>query len=140
MKLVSINDIAQPEQKYIHFWDFMELDEKVHEFQARMLIAMRELKKDIKERYRNYYTRAYVQTPDKFIRHNKELQEFEYLIGNPFFLALLHFALTKEMDEKELRYWAIVCKRLLMDRRMAIKENIETIEKKMKDGRGFLVR
>ncbi len=30
MEIISIKDIARPEQKYIHFWDFMELDDKVH--------------------------------------------------------------------------------------------------------------
>ena len=95
MEIISIKDIARPEQKYIHFWDFMELDDKVHEFQARIGLAMKNLKRDMMERYRNYYTTTYIHSPKKFLRHNKELQEIEYMLENPFFLAIVHFALTK---------------------------------------------
>ena len=66
MKIISMKDIIQPEQKYIHFWDFLELDEKVHEFQARMGIAIKDLKEDMIDRYKNYYTRVYIQSPEKF--------------------------------------------------------------------------
>ncbi|UCE37254.1 MAG: hypothetical protein JSW00_17545 [Thermoplasmata archaeon] len=122
---ISIKDIAGPSQKYIHFWDFMELDDKVHEFQAKMEIAMRDLKEDMRKRYKNYFTRAYIQSPDKFLRHARELQEIEYMLDNPFFLAILHFALTKDVDERELRLWAITSKKRLMDKRHDIKENLE---------------
>ena len=73
-----MRDITHPEQKYIHFWDFMELNDKVHEFQARMGIAMRDLKKEMRQMYKNYYTRAIIQSPEKFLKHNRELQEIEY--------------------------------------------------------------
>ena len=125
MEILSIRDIVQPEQKWIHFWDFMELDEKVHEFQAKMAMAIKDLDIDMMKRYRNYYTRAMVQTPDKFLGHNKELREIEFLLENPFFLAILHFALTKDIDEKERRFWSIACKKRLMERRLAIKEDLE---------------
>lgn len=137
MELISIRDIAEPEQKYIHFWDFMDLDEKVHEFQARMGLAIKNLKEDMSERYKNYYTRVYIQSPEKFIKHNKEMQEIEYLLENPFFLAIIHFALSKQMDEKELRYWAIRYKKRLMERRIALKENLE---EEMSASSRFLVR
>ena len=137
MEILSIRDIVQPEQKWIHFWDFMELDEKVHEFQAKMAMAIKDLDIDMMKRFRNYYTRAMVQTPDKFLGHNKELREIEFLLENPFFLAILHFALTKDMDENELRYWTIAYKKRVMDRRRGIKEGIE---KELKESYGFLTK
>lgn len=132
-----MKDIIQPEQKYIHFWDFLELDEKVHEFQARMGIAIKDLKEDMMDRYRNYYTRVYIQSPEKFLRHNKELQEIEYMLENPFFLALIHSALTKEMEEKELRVWAIAYKKRLMKRRLDIKQYLED---EMSNSSRFLIK
>lgn len=125
MEHITVKDIKMPQQKYIHFWDFMELSEKVHEFQARMGLAINDLKRDMKERYRNFYTTTYLQSPDKFIRHNKELAEIEYMLENPFFLAILHSTLTKEVDDKELRFWAFTFKKRLMERRLHIKENLQ---------------
>jgi hypothetical protein len=103
----------------------MELSEKVHEFQARMGLAINDLRKDMKERYRNFYTTTYLQSPDKFVRHNRELAEIEYMLENPFFLAILHSTLTKEVDEKELRLWAFTYKKRLMERRLHIKEDLQ---------------
>lgn len=137
MEIISMKDIMQPEQKYIHFWDFMELDDKVHDFQAKMGLALMNLKEDMMERYRNYFTTAYIHTPEKFTRHNKELQEIEYMLENPFFLAIVHFALTKEVEERELRYWSVAYKKRLMERRFAIKENIE---QEIKASNGLLVK
>ena len=137
MEMISAKDIVSPQQKYIHFWDFMELSEKVHEFQAKMGLAINDLKKDMKERYKNFYTTTYLQNPEKFLKHNKELAEIEYLMENPFFLAILHSALTKEFDEKELRFWAFNFKKRLMERRLNIKENLE---EEIKATSGFLVR
>lgn len=137
MELVSVKDITRPDQKYIHFWDFMDLDEKVHEFQARMGFALRDLKKNMMERYKNYYTQAYVQSPERFIRHNRELQEIEYLLENPFFLAVLHFTLTEDMDDRQLRYQAITYKKRLMDRRRGLKESLQN---EIKESTQFLVR
>jgi hypothetical protein len=131
MELITMKDLAEPEQKYIHFWDFMDLDEKVHEFQARMGTAIAELKEEMNQKYKDYYTRVYVQSPDKFIRHNRELLEIEYMLENPFFLAIIHFALIKEMDDRELRYLALTHKKKLMEKRMGIKDNIyRDIEKR----------
>ncbi|UCF07569.1 MAG: hypothetical protein JSW28_07960 [Thermoplasmata archaeon] len=134
---ISVKDIARPDQKYIHFWDFMELDERVHEFQAKMALAMKDLKKDMTESYKSHYTRALIQSPDQFSRHSRELGEIEYMLENPFFLAILHFALTKKMDERELRDWSITCKKRLMERRHALKEHME---RDMKESESFLVR
>jgi hypothetical protein len=124
-EIISMKDIARPDQKYIHFWDFLELDDEVHEFQAKMVIAMRDLRRDIMETYKQYYTRAQIQSPERFTRHAEELSEIEFLLDNPFFLAIVHFALTKDIDEKELRFWSIACKKRLMERRLAIKEELE---------------
>lgn len=123
--LISMKDIAQPSQKYIHFWDFMDLDFKVHEFQARLGIAIIDLKKDMQKRYKGYYTNAIIQTPEKFTLHNKELQEIEYLLENPFFLALVHFALTKEIDDLKMHHLALSFKKRLMEKRMDIKKTLE---------------
>lgn len=125
MEIISMKDITLPEQKYIHFWDFLELNDEVHEFQARMGMAIKDLKEDMMERYRNYYTRAYIQSPERFLKHNKELQEIEYMLENPFFLALINSALTKAVEEKELRIWAIDYKKRLMRRRLDIKRYLE---------------
>ncbi len=122
---ITMKDIAQPTQKYIHFWDFMDLDFKVHEFQARLGIAIIDLKKDMQKRYKGYYTNAIIQTPEKFTRHNKELQEIEYLLENPFFLALVHFALTKEIDDLKMHHLALSFKKRLMEKRMDIKKTLE---------------
>ncbi len=130
IKLVSIKDIATPQQKYIHFWDFIELDEKVHEFQAKMGIAIGSLRKDMKERYKEYYTNVQIQSPEQFARHNRELAEIEYMLENPFFLAILHSALTKEVDDKELRHLAFIWKKRLMEKRADIKESLEREIKK----------
>ena len=135
--IISMKDIARPEQKYIHFWDFIELDEKVHEFQARMIIAVRNIKNDMTERYRDYYTSTYVQSPDKFLRHNRELQDIEYMLENPFFLALLNSALTNEMDERELRDWTTACKKRLMENRRGI---MDSMEREIKENNRFLIR
>jgi hypothetical protein len=137
MEIISMKDIIQPEQKYIHFWDFLELDEKVHELQARMGIAIKDLKEDMMDRYRNYYTRVYIQSPEKFLKHNKELQEIEYMLENPFFLALIHSALTKEVEEKELRVWAIAYKKRLMEKRMDIKQYLDD---EMSNSSRFLIK
>jgi hypothetical protein len=137
MEIISMKDIIQPEQKYIHFWDFLELDEMVHEFQARMGLAIKDLKEDMMDRYRSYYTRVYIQSPEKFLRHNKELQEIEYMLENPFFLALIHSALTKEVEEKELRVWAIAYKKRLMERRLDIKQYLEN---EMSNSSRFLIK
>jgi len=59
------------------------------------------------------------------------------MLENPFFLAIVHFALTKEVEEKELRYWAVAYKKRLMEKRFAIKENIE---QEIKASNGLLVR
>ncbi|UCE74418.1 MAG: hypothetical protein JSV56_01590 [Methanomassiliicoccales archaeon] len=134
---ISVKDIAGPDQKYIHFWDFIDLDDRVHQFQARMGLAIKDLKKDMRERYKNYYTRTYIQTPDEFLLHNKELQEIEYMLGNPFFLAILQSTLTKEVDEHKLRYSALEYKKRLMEKRMDIKEELEEEIKAKSD---FLVR
>lgn len=122
---ISMKDIAQPTQKYIHFWDFMDLDFKVHEFQARMGMALVDLKKDIQKKYKGYYTNAIIQTPEKFTRHNKELHEIEFLLENPFFLALVHFALIKEIDDMILRHTALSFKKRLMEKRKDIKKTLE---------------
>ena len=122
---ITAKDIMHPDQKYIHFWDFMELEDSVHEFQAKMGLAINDLKTDMHERYKSYYTHAMIQTPEKFTRHNKELQEIEYLLENPFFLAILHSALTKEVEDSKLRYLAISYKKRLMEKRMNIKKDIE---------------
>jgi hypothetical protein len=124
-ELISMKDLSRPDQKYIHFWDFLELDEKVHEFQAKMVVAMRDLRRDMMETYKQYYTRAQIQSPEHFTRHAQELSEIEFMLDNPFFLAILHFALTKKIDEKELRFWSIACKKRLMERRLSIKEDLE---------------
>lgn len=137
MDIISMRDITHPEQKYIHFWDFMELNDKVHEFQARMGIAMRDLKKEMRQMYKNYYTRAIIQSPEKFLKHNRELQEIEYLMENPFFMAIIHFALTKNVDEGELRYWTIAYKKRLMEYRMDLKKKLED---EIKTSNGILVR
>jgi hypothetical protein len=125
MKIISVKDIIRPEQKYIHFWDFLDLDDSVHELQAKLGIALRDLKRDISARYREYYTNVYVQTPEKFVSHGKELQDIEYMIESPLFLAILHFAMTKEIDNNDIRYWSLYFKRRLMARRSQIKRNIE---------------
>ncbi len=125
IQLISMKDIAQPTQKYIHFWDFMDLDFKVHEFQARLGIAIIDLKKDMQKRYKGYYTNAIIQTPEKFTLHNKELQEIEYLLENPFFLALVHFALTKEIDDLKMHHLALSFRKRLMEKRMDIKKTLE---------------
>ena len=122
---ISAKDLVGPAQKYIHFWDFMELDASVHEFQARMGLAIEDLKKDMKKRYHSYYTHAVIQTPEKFARHNRELQEIEYLLENPFFLAIVHSALTREIEDTKLRFLSISYKKRLMERRMCIKESME---------------
>ncbi len=137
MDIISIKDLTRPEQKYIHFWDFMDLDDVVYEFSARMIIAARNLKDDIGQRYRDYYTRTMVQSPDRFIRHNRELQEIEYMLENPFFLALVHFALTNDMDEGELRYWTLASKKRIMENRRGIKD---TIEREIAQSNRYLVR
>lgn len=137
MEIISMRDITQPEQKYIHFWDFIDLDNKVHEFQARMGMAIRDLKKDMRQRYKDYYTRALIQSPENFLKHNRELQEIEYLLENPFFMAILHFALTKKLDERELRYWTIAYKKRLMEHRMDLKKNLDD---EIKASNGILVR
>ncbi len=137
MDNISIKDLTWSEQKYIHFWDFMDLDDAVHEFSARMIIAVRNLKNDIGQRYREYYTRTMVQSPERFIRHNRELQEIEYMLENPFFLALLHFALTNDIDEGELRYLTLACKKRLMENRRGIKD---TIEREIAQSNRYLVR
>lgn len=124
IELITMKDITEPGQKYIHFWDFMELDEKVYEFQAKMGSAIADLREEMNERYKDYYTTVYVQSPDKFIRHNKELHEIEFMLENPFFLAILHFALIKDIDEKKLRFLSLNCKKRLMERRRGIKEDI----------------
>jgi hypothetical protein len=125
IKQVSINDITTSQQKYIHFWDFIELDNKVHEFQARMEIAISNLRKDMKERYKEYYTNVLIQSPEQFTRHNRELGEIEFMLENPFYLAILDSALKKEVDEKELRHLAINWKKRLMEKRFDIKESLE---------------
>lgn len=122
---ITAKDILGPAQKYIHFWDFMEIDGSVHEFQARMGLAIEDLKEDMKRRFQTYYTHAVIQTPDKFARHNRELQEIEYLLENPFFMAIVHSALTKEVEETKLRFLAISYKKRLMERRMSMKETME---------------
>jgi hypothetical protein len=122
---ITMKDIAKPSQKYIHFWDFMDLDFKVHEFQARLGMAIIDLKKDMQERYKGYYTNAIIQTPEKFVRHNKELLEIEYFLENPFFLALIHFALTKEVDDMKLHHKALSFKKRLMEKRMDLKKTLE---------------
>jgi hypothetical protein len=122
---LSMKDITLPSQKYIHFWDFMELDFKVHELQAKIGLALADLKKDMQDRYRDYYTHTMIQTPDKFTRHNRELQEIEYLLENPFFLALLHFALTKDLDITKLHHEALTFKKRLMEKRMDMKLTLE---------------
>jgi hypothetical protein len=122
---ITAKDILGPAQKYIHFWDFMEIDGSVHEFQAKMGLAIEDLKKDMKMRYQSYYTHAVIQTPENFIRHNRELQEIEYLLENPFFLAIVHSALTKNVDDSKLRLLTISYKKRLMERRLSIKETME---------------
>jgi hypothetical protein len=119
-----LKDMALPAQKYIHFWDFMELDFAVHEFQAKMGMAIKNLKVDMSKRYKDHYTRALIQTPDKFIAHNRELMEMEYMLENPFFLAVLHFALTKDIDDANLHGHAIEYKNRLLERRFHIQENL----------------
>lgn len=136
-ELISMKDISRPDQKYIHFWDFLELDDRVHEFQARMAVAMRELRRDMMDAYRQYYTTAQIQSPEQFARHGRELAEIEFMMENPFFLAIVHFALTKSVDDRELRFWTIACKKRLMERRRAIKEGLE---QDISDGSRFLVR
>lgn len=136
-ELISMKDISRPHQKYIHFWDFLELDDRVHEFQARMVVAMRDMRRDMMETYRQYYTTAQIQSPEQFTRHNRELAEIEFMLENPFFLSIVHFSLTKNIDEKELRFWTIACKKRLMERRSAIKEELEA---DIVRSSGFLVR
>ncbi len=130
-------DIPEPVQKYIHFWDFVKLDFAVHEFQAKMEIAIRTLKKDISERYKDHFTRTLIQTPDKFISHNRDLMEIEYMLENPFFLAVLHFALTKKIDEKKLRVQAVECKRRLSEKRQYLRENLR---KEISSQSDFLIK
>ena len=119
-----LKDMALPAQKYIHFWDFLELDFAVHEFQAKMGMAIKNLKEDMSKRYKDHYTRALIQTPDKFIAHNRELMEMEYMLENPFFLAVLHFALTKDIDDTILHGKAIEYKNRLLERRFHIQESL----------------
>lgn len=119
-----LSDMALPAQKYIHFWDFLELDFAVHEFQAKMGMAIKNLKEDMSKRYKDHYTRALIQTPDKFIAHNKELMDMEYMLENPFFLAVLHFALTKDIDDAKLHGQAIEYKNRLLERRFHIQEDL----------------
>jgi hypothetical protein len=123
--VITAKDILGPAQKYIHFWDFLEIDSSVHRFQAKMGLAIEDLKKDMQRRYQEYYTHAMIQTPEKFARHNRELQEIEYLLENPFFLAIVHSALTKEVDDSKLRLLAISYRKRLMERRMSIKDAME---------------
>jgi hypothetical protein len=120
-----INDMALPAQKYIHFWDFLELDIAVHEFQAKMGMAIKNLKEDMSKRYKDHYTRALIQTPDKFIVHNRELMDMEYMLENPFFLAVLHFALTKDIDDAMLHRQAIEYKNRLLERRFHLQEELK---------------
>jgi hypothetical protein len=134
---LSMKDIAHPSQKYIHFWDFMELDFKVHELQARICFAIDDLKMDIQKKYKDYYTHTMIQTPEKFVRHNRELQDIEYLLENPFFLALLHFALTKNVGDTKLHHEALSFKRRLMEKRIDIKN---TLEKDVLANNEFLVK
>lgn len=134
---ITTKDISTTHQKYIHFWDFVDLDDSVHEFQAKMGLAISDIKDDMRKRYKSYYTHAMIQTPDKFTRHNKELQEIEYLLENPFFLALLQSAFTKSLDETRLRYMAISYKKKLMEKRMSIKEDLE---KDIRSGKDLLVK
>jgi hypothetical protein len=134
---ITARDISHPHQKYIHFWDFMDLDDSVYEFQAKMGSAINDLKDDMQKRYRSYYTHTMIQTPEKFTRHNQELQEIEYLLENPFFLALVHSALTKSIDETKLRTLSISYKKKLMEKRMSIKEDLE---KDIKKGNDLLIR
>lgn len=122
---ITTKDIVGPAQKYIHFWDFIDIDYSVHQFQAKMGLAIDDLKKDMQNRFRSYYTHAAIQTPENFARHNRELQEIGFLLENPFFLAIVHSALTKKVDDSKLRVLAISYKKRLMERRLCIKEGME---------------
>jgi hypothetical protein len=59
------------------------------------------------------------------------------MLENPFFLALIHSALTKEVEEKELRVWAIAYKKRLMEKRMDIKQYLED---EMSNSSRFLIK
>jgi hypothetical protein len=134
---ITVKDIIRPDQKYIHFWDFLDLDDSVFEFSARMGYAISDMKKNMKKRYLDYYTNAQIQTPEKFTKHAGELQEIEFMLENPFFLAILHFALTKELSREHLHRMAISYKKRLMERRMGMKE---TLEKDILYGSDLLIK
>ena len=121
---ISVKDIMQPAQKFIHFWDFINLDDRVFELSAQMACAIEDLKKDLGKRYRDYYTHVMLQTPERFTRHNRELLEIEFMLENPLFLAILHFALTKD-NKEQLRHLAVLHKKRLMEKRMDIKNALQ---------------
>jgi hypothetical protein len=89
-----------------------------------MGMAIKNLKEDMSKRYKDHYTRALIQTPDKFIVHNRELMDMEYMLENPFFLAVLHFALTKDIDDAMLHQQAIEYKNRLLERRFHLQEDL----------------
>jgi hypothetical protein len=90
-----------------------------------MGLAIKNLKENMSKKYKDHYTRALIQTPDKFIAHNRELMEMEYMLENPFFLAVLHFALTKDIDDTKLHGQAIEYKNRLLERRYHLHENLK---------------
>ena len=113
------------QQKYIHYWDFMEHDPEAEDLQARIYLAVKGLKSELRTRYQEYYTKCFLETPDKFVRHNQDLADLEYLVNEPLFLCALQVALDTDMDSEDVRRASLELRERLELRRRLIKKDSE---------------
>jgi hypothetical protein len=121
----ELADLAEMQQKYIHYWDFMDHDKEAEDLQARIYLAVKNLKSELQVRYQEHYTNCFLDTPDKFVRHNQDLADLEYLVNEPLFLCALQLALDKELDPADIRKAGLELRERLELRRRLIKKDAE---------------
>ena len=121
----ELADLGEMQQKYIHYWDFMDHDKEAEELQARIYLAVRNLKSELQVRYQEYYTHCFLDTPDKFVRHNQDLADLEYLVNEPLFLCAIQLALDKGLDPVDIRKAGLELRERLELRRRLIKKDAE---------------